>query len=183
MDFEECIRGRRSVRAYARDAVSDETVARVVDLARWSPSWANTQCVRILAVRDPDRKRLLAETLSPGNPATTAVREASVVVAFLAWKGQAGFKKGQPVDDRSWLLFDAGAAVQTFCLAAHGLGLGTVIVGFFDASKAAAILDVPDGVEVVALAPLGVPAKTGPPPRRKEVEELLSWERFQAPRD
>lgn len=32
-------------------------------------------------------------------------------------------------------MFDAGIAAQTFCLAAHEKGIGTVILGVFDDKK------------------------------------------------
>jgi nitroreductase len=34
-------------------------------------------------------------------------------------------------DKGDWFMFDVGLAVQNLCLAAHGLGLSTVIVGLF----------------------------------------------------
>ena len=53
MDILDCIAGRRSVRSYLPDPVSDDTLAEIVDVARLAPSWANTQCMRYLVVRDP----------------------------------------------------------------------------------------------------------------------------------
>jgi nitroreductase len=173
MDFAECIQGRRSVRAYTAQGVSDDEIRRIVDLARWAPSWANTQCVSYLAVREPSVKDRLVEIMSPTNPGKTAVKNAPVVVAFIAKLKTAGWKKGAPVDDRQWHLFDAGSAVQTFCLAAHSMGLGTVIVGFFDYRKAAQILAVPEGYEVVGFTPVGHPEKPTPAPKRLEAAELL----------
>jgi len=181
METEECICGRRSVRAYSGEDVTDGDVEGIVDLARFAPSWANTQCVRFLAVRDPAVKGRLADVMSERNPGKEAVRKAPVVVVFLARTDLAGYKKGVPVDGRTWHLFDAGSAVQTFCLAAHARGFGTVIVGYFDARKASGILEVPAGFEVVAFTPLGRPEKIPPTPSRKDVRDLLFWERFEGP--
>ena len=174
MDFAECIRARRSVRAYTAEAVSDEEILEVVDLARWAPSWANTQCVSYLAIRDQATKDKLADIMSPTNPGKAAVRSAPVVVVFLARLKTAGYKKGEPVDDRAWHMFDAGLAVQTFSLAAHSLGLGTVIVGFFDYRKAAEILGIPGGTEVVGFTPLGHAEKPTIAPKRLEAAQLIS---------
>jgi nitroreductase len=150
-----------------------------VTLARFAPSWVNSQCVRYLAIRDGEMKNALAETLSGKNPAREALRKAPVVVVFLAKMGLAGCKKGEPVDDRAWHMFDAGAAVQTFCLAAHLRGLGTVIVGYFDHRKAAELLRIPPGFEVMAITPLGVPDGRTKAPPRKSPDEILTLERFQ----
>ncbi|MCU0723074.1 MAG: nitroreductase family protein [Planctomycetes bacterium] len=175
MEFTECLTGRRSVRAYTTQDVSDEDVRKVVDLARWAPSWANTQCVNYLAVRDQGIKDRLVEIMSPTNPGKAAVKGAPVVVVFVAKLKIAGWKKGAPVDDRQWHMFDAGCAVQSFCLAAHSLGLGTVIVGFFDYRKAAEILAIPEGYEVVGFTPVGRPEKPTSAPKRLEARDLLHF--------
>ena len=69
-------------------------------------------------------------------------------------------------------MFDTALAVQNMVLAAHGLVLGTVIIGTFDAVKAAKTLGLPEGFRVVTLFPLGVPAKEGKAPPRKEISEI-----------
>jgi len=43
MEFESVLRGRRSVRAYTAEPVARELIEEVLDEARWSPSWRNTQ--------------------------------------------------------------------------------------------------------------------------------------------
>ena len=43
MEFENVIRGRRSVRAYAGEVVPAELIREILDAARWAPSWRNTQ--------------------------------------------------------------------------------------------------------------------------------------------
>ena len=43
MKLTEAIRERRSVRAFLPEPVPQETITRIVDLARWAPSWGNTQ--------------------------------------------------------------------------------------------------------------------------------------------
>ncbi|MHC4777604.1 MAG: nitroreductase family protein [Planctomycetota bacterium] len=175
METEECIKGRRSVREFSTDPVTDEMIREIVDLTRFAPSWVNSQCVRFLVLREEKIRDELAETMSTRNPARGAVRRAPSVVVFIARESLAGYKKGEPVDDRSWHMFDTGVAVQTFCLAAHLRGCGTVIVGYFDHRKAARLLDIPPGYEVVAFTPLGFPLKRPSAPPRKSPEELLSW--------
>ncbi|MHC5037598.1 MAG: nitroreductase family protein [Planctomycetota bacterium] len=181
MKADDCIRTRRSVRDFSAEPVSDTVIEGLVELARHAPSWANSQCVRFHVVRQPALKEELAAILSGKNPARKAILAAPVVVVFVAKAGLAGYKKGDPVDDRVWHMFDTGLAVQTFCLAAHQAGLGTVIVGYFDHRKAAEILNLPEGFEVVALTPLGIPVKIPKEPRRLAVEALIFRERLESP--
>src|ERR1035437_5547808 len=50
MDFETVLRGRRSIRAYTSEPVSDELIGAILDEARWTPSWRNTQAWSIWVV-------------------------------------------------------------------------------------------------------------------------------------
>ena len=43
MESDSVIRGRRSIRAYTGEAVSEELIREILDAARWAPSWRNTQ--------------------------------------------------------------------------------------------------------------------------------------------
>ncbi len=100
MDVMEAIKGRRSIRKYSAKPVSDETLQTLLEAARWAPSWTNTQCWRLVIVRDKETKSRLADTLKgtrPGrtNPATEAVRNALVVIAACAERGLSGFYKGE----------------------------------------------------------------------------------------
>ena len=73
-------------------------------------------------------------------------------------------------------MFDAGIAAQTFCLAAHEKGIGTVIMGIFDENKVAEIVDIPEGQQLAAIIPMGYPVdgEVAVPPR-KTAEQLLSF--------
>jgi len=105
--------------------------------------------------------------------------EAPLVLILCGKKGISGYYKGQPVTEKGdWLMFDTGLAIENLCLAAHTLGLGTVVIGMFDHRKAAEILGVPQNVEVVAMTPLGYPASEGPAPRRKEIAEFVHYEKY-----
>jgi nitroreductase len=50
MEFEEVIRGRRSIRAYTPEPVSPELVREILDEARWAPSSRNTQAWSVWVV-------------------------------------------------------------------------------------------------------------------------------------
>ena len=132
MDLMDAIRGRRSIRKYKPDPVSEEVLRTILEAMRWSPSWANTQCWEVILVKDQNVKSQLATVLSKGNPALSSMTDAPVVLVLCGRKGVSGFYKGQASTVKGdWLMFDTGIAMQSLCLAAHELGLGTVIVGLF----------------------------------------------------
>jgi nitroreductase len=179
MDLMEAIKGRRSIRKYKPDPVSEEVLQEVTEAVRWSPSWANTQCWEVIIIRDPNMKSELANTLTTTNPARSSIAGAPLVVVLCGKKGISGFEKGEAATVKGdWLMFDTGIAMQNLCLAAHALGLGTVVVGLFDHKKAEEILGLPQNVEVVAMTPLGYPAVQRSAPKRKEVSEFVFSERY-----
>src|SRR4030043_1168489 len=179
MDLMDAIRGRRSIRKYKPDPVPEEVLQKVFEGVRWSPSWANTQCWEVIVVRDPNMKSTLANTLTKTNPSLSSMTEAPLIIVLCGKKGVSGFKKGEAATVKGdWLMFDTGIAMQSLCLAAHGLGLGTVVVGLFDHKKAEEILGLPQDREVVAMTPLGYPAAEGVAPKRKEISEFVFYEKY-----
>jgi nitroreductase len=174
MDVFEAIKGRRSIRKYKPDPVSDEVLDQVLEAVRWAPSWANTQCWEVIVIREPQMKEKVAETLPPGNPALSSLRDAPILLVFCAIRNRSGYKKGEVTTDKGdWFMFDVGLAMENLCLAAHSLGLGTVVVGLFDAKKVEGLLGVPENVSVVAMTPLGYPQGEVSAPRRKELGDFV----------
>ncbi len=174
MDLMDAIKGRRSIRKYKLDPVSEEVLRTILEAVRWSPSWANTQCWEVVVVKDQNVKSELAATLVRTNPALSSLAEAPLIIVLCGKKGVSGFKKGEAATVKGdWLMFDSGIAMQTLCLTAHSLGLGTVVVGLFDHKKAEEILGVPQDREVVAMTPLGYPAAEGVTPKRKEMPDFV----------
>ena len=180
MELTEAIRQRRSIRKQKTDPIDDESREKILDAARCAPSWTNTQTWRFVVVLDSTIKDKLAGTLRSGNPATDAVRSSPITVVFCAEMNRAGCRDGAPVTDKEgyWYMYDSALAMQNLVLMAHSLGIGTVIVGAFDAKKAAEILEVPEGFCAVAMTPLGYPAEEGRPPNRKELSEITFNDRF-----
>lgn len=180
MDLMQAIKGRRSVRRYKPDNLSDEAVEMVLEAARWAPSWANTQCWSFVVVRDPQMRDKLAATVKPEtNRAAAAIREAPVAIVACAEKRRAGYYKGEVCTDKGdWFMFDVALAMQNLVLAAYAAGLGTVHVGRFDAQEAARVLELPDNIVVVEMTPLGYPNEEPIAPRRKELGDIVFKEKY-----
>lgn len=51
------------------------------------------------------------------------------------------------------------------------LGLGSVVLGIFEEEKLRELLELPEGMGVACLMPLGYPAEEPGAPKRKEVAE------------
>ncbi len=179
MDVLEAIRERRSVRRFTDEPVSPEDLEKVLEAARWAPSWVNVQPWRIVIVRDGEKKERLKETLLPKNPAAKGFDQAPLLLVLIGERGKSGaYGDSFSTDKGDWYMFDLGIAAQNIALAAHSLGLGTVHVGALDHKKAGSILEVPEGFEVVEILPLGHPAYPPKAPPRKELKEFVTLETF-----
>lgn len=179
MNTLEAIRSRRSVRKFQNQKVSHEVLEQIVSAAAYAPSWKNTQVARYHVLENPEFQRKIAEEYTLGFSYNTGTLvNAPQVVVLTAVKGRSGMEKdGTCTTDKgeNWLMFDAGVAAQTFCLAAWEYGVGSVIMGIFDAKQVAQLLHIPESETVVALISIGYPDEEPKAPRRKGVEELLSF--------
>ena len=180
MDLMHAIRNRRSIRRLKAEPVNNDLVNTVLEAGRWAPSWANTQCWKFVVVRDASMRGKVAETISPGNPATDAIKSAPVIIVVCGKLGRSGYKKGEAVTDKGdWYMFDTALATQNMMLTAYSLGLGMVAIGVFDATRVAELLGVPSNARVVLLLPLGYPAEEPAAPPRKELSDIVSYDRYE----
>jgi nitroreductase len=182
MEVKDAIAGRRSIRKYKDDPIDEKVLGQVLEAARLAPSWANTQCWKLVVVKDKAIKDRLAGTMFafPGHTNVTAegLKTAPVAIAFCAELRKSGYsfqEPRQPATDKGefWYMFDAALATENLCLSALSFGLGTVIIGAFDPKAAAEILQVPAGFAVVALTPLGYPDEAPAARPRKEMSEIV----------
>ena len=173
------IKGRRSTRIYQEKDIPEQFLEQLLESIRWCPSWANTQCWEVIVVKDLTIKKSLQETLPKMNPARKAITQAPITIALCGKLKSSGYYKDQVTTKfGDWFMFDLGIAAQTLCLTAHGLGLGTVIVGMFEHDRAKKILQVGDEYELVALIPIGYPAKDTPVSKRREINDFVHYETF-----
>lgn len=177
MQIDQCIRTRRSVRKYLNKAITREDLAHVVQLASFAPSWKNTQTTSYIGILTPELKNRIGEECMMGfafNMRTAT--EAPAIVVVTTRKERSGYERdGSFTTSKGthWQSFDAGIATQTFCLAAHSMGLATVIMGIFDEAKVAEVLEIPKTHTVSALIAIGYGNEEPKVPPRKPVEELL----------
>ena len=177
--FAEVVTTRRSIRRFTTQPVEQEKLDRILELSRWTPSWANTQCWEVIVVTEPSVLEQLAAELSPKNPASLAMARGPLTLAICGEKKKSGFYKGvQSTVLGDWLMFDLGLFTQTISLAAHTEGLGSVVAGFFNHEKVRQLLQVPEMYEVVALMPMGYPDHAPSAPKRREAAEFIHYNSF-----
>jgi nitroreductase len=160
------IKKRRSIRRYTDQAVTDQQIRQLLEAAMAAPSGSNIQPWEFVVVRDPDLKKQLAQTH------TWSSMAADAAVVFVVC--------GNERASHHWVE-DASAATENLLLAATALGLGAVWVGIHPNADREAhlrkVLDIPEGIRVLCLVPVGHPAESKPP-RTQYQESKVHYEEW-----
>lgn len=178
MTAKECITTRRSIRQFQDRPIDHALLEDLIETASYCPSWKHTQIVRYIALEGELKDKIAADCTTAYPKNGEIIAAASMLIAVTILKNRSGYERdgsfSTPKGD-GWQMFDAGIAAQSFCLAAHDQGIGSVILGIFDEARAASYLELPQDRELVALIPIGYPAEEPAAPRRKPVSDLLSY--------
>ena len=137
----------RTANTFADTPVTDEELSAIWELARWSPSAANTQPLRVLYVRTEEGKARLIPHLAEGNRAKAA---GAPVVAVMAYdldfhehmptvfpaRGEQMRENlgGQPQLREGMARQSASLQTGVFLLAVRAAGLAAGPMGGFDAT-------------------------------------------------
>ena len=159
MDVLEAIKGRRSVRKYKKESVSEEQVRQILEAGRWAATKGNKQPWKFIVLKDDQIRNDLANTLPTGKFLFEVPLGIAVVV--------------KP-DDPIHAVQDGAAATQNMLLAAHGLGLGACWISAYDMpfeSDAKQILGIPEEERLLSVISIGHPAET-PQKEKKGLEEI-----------
>lgn len=163
MEVLEAIYGRRSVRHYIDEPVAREDVLEIIRAGAWAPSGLNNQPWRFAVVCDGEKLTALAGLTKYRH----IIEGAPVAIAVFC--------------DRAVMYNDTkdhqamGACLQNMLLAAHALGLGAVWLGEIlkSAWQVRELLDLPQGLELMAVIAVGHPAEERRTGERRELGELI----------
>ncbi len=177
METIQCIKERRSVRKFTNELVSEAVMKQIVEAAAYAPSWKNTQITRYNLIQKEELIQRIAKDATLQFQGNIKILENAKNILIISYvKGRSGFERdGSYTTSKGeqWQMFDAGIATQTFCLAAHNYGIGTVIMGIFDEKEVAKIIGLPETEAVAAILAIGYPDEDPAAPKRKDVDVLL----------
>ncbi|MBI1919602.1 MAG: nitroreductase family protein [Geobacter sp.] len=195
----EAIETRRSIRKFKLDPIPVDVMDALLDAARLAPSGCNAQPWRFKIVRDEETKRKLAEAAYD----QPFIAEAPVVLVCCADVGAylegmvsgtedlgkigaveervvkiihraADGMKAMPIADIGpRIALNVAISVEHIALRALDFGLGSCWIRLINEQMVKGIFGWDDNLYVVALLPLGYPAETPPPRKRRSVEEIL----------
>ena len=177
MEFTEVIKGRRSIRKYADKPVTKEEIEKIIELARFAPTWKNSQTAHYHVILNQELKNRIAEEGTCNfSKNKLNIQSASGLVILTTADGIAGYEKdGSFTTSKGthWQSFDAGIACQTFCLTAYDMGISTLIMGIYDEEKIRNILNLPEHESISALIAVGYADESPNAPKRKELSEIM----------
>lgn len=161
----EVILHRRSVRSYEQQPLDDGVLKEILEAGWQAPSAANRQPWTFVVVRDPERRRQLAEACNGQ--------------MWLADAGALIVGIGLPAVSERWYRVDVAIAMENMVIAATANGLGTCWIGAFNEDKVKEVIGAPEESRVVAVMPIGVPKGAWPNARaRKEFGEVFRLDSY-----
>lgn len=187
------------VRRFRPDAVDRDVIERIAGTVRRAPSAGFSQGVRLVVVTEPETRRRVAETVGGGEWGAW-IGTVPLHIAVLVREGDyhARYREPDKVTEAGaeiewpvpyWYV-DAGAALMLLLLAAIDEGLAA---GFFgalprEAERIKELLAIPGDVSLVGVVTIGREAADPERERltdalrrrRRALEELVRWERWQA---
>lgn len=172
MDVSKACESRFSCRKYQDKDVGNGLIEQCLECARISPSALNKQPWKFYVTRGELKAAIAKQTQLFGANAFTD--EAPVLVAVTV-KPRVADKLADKIKHQDFSSIDLGIAVQSFCLKAAELGLGTCIIGWVKTKEVDKLLNVAVGEKTKLIISLGYPACEQPPRRRKAMEEIAVY--------
>lgn len=168
MNVFDAIKSRRSIRSYLAKPVEEEKFARLLEASRLAPGARVEQDFKMVIVTDNNLKR----ELIPACEGQSFLAEAPIVLVMCSTNDR-NMLCGQPVRT-----IDCSIAISFMLLEAEELGLGMCWLGAFKADEVQQILEIPNEYKVVAVIPIGYPAKSGNPTSRKSIDKLVCYNKW-----
>jgi nitroreductase len=170
MEFYELIQKRYSVRAYQPDPVPQEYLDKVLSAACLAPTAANRQPFQLIVIHTAGCKDEVRRMYHRDWFVSAPLVIAACAITNSGWI--------RSYDHANYSTVDVAIAMDHLILAAAELGLGTCWIANFDPAVVRQVLHLPDGVEPIALTPLGYPADQPKQKERKPLVELVRYERW-----
>ena len=182
MELDDCIMGRRSVRAYLPDQVSKVDLESILKAGVWAPSGMNAQPWRFVVIEDKE----LISFLSSETKKAVAESMPAMADAFRA-EGDMIFYDAPALillcvektdQNRDIRLLDSALAAQNMFLKAFDLGLGSCYIGWANfLNKHPLVLEkagISPDLELVAAMIFGVP-KAAPVKPAERKPQIVKW--------
>ena len=163
------IKARGSIRSYTNRPIPKQVLLEILEAARMAQSAANCQPWEFIIITDAGIKKKLVQ--AAGNQSFVA--QAAAVIVCLAKP-----EEGASVGPFEGFLIDLAIAIENMVLTAWDLGVGSCWIGAYNEGKVKELLDVPRSLRVISLLTLGYPDERAGPKYRKDLDEIVHYQRY-----
>lgn len=171
MDFNEIAIKRQSCRAYNPDkAVEEEKIAKILEIARLSPSACNGQPYLITVCKGESAKEVAKATMGLGMNKFAIDAPVMLVISEQPYVASAAL--GARVKGNDYRSIDIGILSAYITAAATELGLDTCILGWLDDDKIRKICNLDKAVRLVITLGYSVDNYELRDKKRKPMSEL-----------
>ena len=180
----------RTANTFHTEAISDDTLAAVWELAKWPPTMANTQPLRVVYVRSDEGKSRLVPSMAEGNQAKTAAAPVTAILAAdvdfhefipeifpIRPEMKDAFEAAGAESREGQARFNAALQAGYFILAARANGLAAGPMLGFDAAAIDAEFFAGTAHKTVLVVNLGHPGPDAWFPRNPRLahDDVISW--------
>jgi nitroreductase len=194
--FLRLVKGRRSIRQFRSDPVSDEDIKKILEAARWAPSGANTQPWEFIVIKNKKWKNEFLDSISE-MVNVSGLRNVPVLIVVCGdTRKRVLYPSGRFLVDidkiRSnevqieftdhILVSSLANAFLNILYAAHTLGLGTRYITATSWSKVQPVikqkLRIPEYLIIYDTIALGYPLQKPGPKQLRPLEEVIHMNTF-----
>jgi 5,6-dimethylbenzimidazole synthase len=188
------VKSRRSMRQFRSDPVSDEYIARIIEVARWAPSAFHTQPWEFVVVRSQDIKNKIVAALEKYGPPIKdplqeslprkSFKDAPVFILLLCdWRASSGLPGGAPQNKAQVANLYCSSLANAFLylhLAAAALGLASQ--WYTAASRPEAeraikeIIGIPEALTIYDMMVVGYAASPPGPKIVRDIDEMVHYD-------
>ena len=154
------LKGRRSIRSFQADTISEKEIEMILDAGRWTPSASHRQPWEFIVI---DHKELL-EKISKNAYYGKFIKEAPLAIAIV----------GKTNISPKWHVIDTSLVSMNMMLMAWALGIGTCWIGAMNREKIKKILNLGERDYLLTVLPFGYIKGDIPDPKpRKPLNKIV----------
>lgn len=172
MQLKDAIEKRKSVKIFGLGRPDWRKIIRAIDAARFAPSAGNQFVTKFILVSDEKKIEQLAaasqqDFVSKAKYVVVVVSDDSELIRDFDKRGA------------RYCAHQTGAAIENFLLALIDQKLATTWVGYFYNEQVRRSLDIPEGLHIEALFPIGKETKIKTKERKKKkLDNILYFDKW-----
>ena len=172
MQLKDAIEQRKSVKKFDLKKPDWRKIIKAIDAARFAPSAGNQFVTRFILVSDEKK----IEKLAAASQQSFVGKAQYVVVAV---SDDSGLIRDYDKRGVRYCAQQSGAAIQNFLLALTEQKLVTTWIGYFYDEQVRRTLDIPEGLHIEALFPIGKETKIKAKVKRKMgLDRIIYFDKF-----